>query len=308
MSGLLPASKLENTLKKARRVPPVYDPSNYIPILVVCGYIIFGIFLYALWNRGRTLPAWYVDSARRRREKVLVVLWYTTAVALWPLLMLGLMSVLLGAMCRKVRDRGRRLFRDGGRRRRRDAVDLERWSEVPLNRGSSRAPATVVVFVDPFEDRGRLSSRARADGPEVSEDRSPRDCGANRGSEQRLPPTVWCNRLPSPVEMQRATVQASLGGSSSSSSSSPSSSEGGRSPGSSHPSGSGSGDVNSNGSAAPPASLPRGGDRIIDSNPIGKAEALQWLQTIPEDERGDLGGCLGRTRALAARTPRATTP
>ncbi|KAK2027055.1 hypothetical protein LX32DRAFT_729692 [Colletotrichum zoysiae] len=246
-----------------------------------CGYALLGVLTYVAFNGGSlsALPAWYVGSARGPREKVLLALWFPAVVALWPLVLppwlvsrFGFrVCERLGAMSRRARGRGRRLCGGGG------GVDMESGGEASLDErrrrrrhrwGTDAGPVTLGVFVDPFDgDRGRSGSRAGR--PEVSENRSPMDRGADgsrpEGPEQQR--TTWYSKLPSPAEMQRARAQTSPGGSSSSSSP-------GRSPGTENGNGDGGLDDDEEDGCAP----------------VAGTEALRRLQTIPEDEGCGLGG------------------
>ncbi|KAK1976458.1 hypothetical protein LZ30DRAFT_763668 [Colletotrichum cereale] len=290
--------------------------SAYVGSLFFGGsfYALLGLMTYTVVNRGRPfdLPQWYLGSARGPRETVLVCLYFPAIVALWPLVLPPCLAARLGfrvperlrAMARRVRDRGRRMCGGGnGGGGRRDGVDLERWADVSLDgelADGAGGPATWGGFVNPFEGRGRSRSRTR--GPEASESRSPRDRGGDddsavAGSEQqqqqqqqrrRRPPTVWYTKLPSPAEMmQSAMGQTSPGGGDGGSSSS-SSGERGRSPGPED--GHGNGHGNDNSSTPLASRLPRVADEVVDPDPVGKPQFLQRLQTIPEDEGGELGG------------------
>ncbi|EFQ34390.1 hypothetical protein CGRA01v4_13845 [Colletotrichum graminicola] len=236
-----------------------------------CGYAFLGLVTYTVVNMGGllALPAWYTGSARGPKERVLLALWFPAIVALWPLVLPPWLAARFGrracewlrVMGRRARSRGRRLCCGGGD----GSVDLESGGEISLDEG--RRWARLGFFVNPFEDRGRSRSRARDGRPEVSENRSPMDRGADgsaAGSEQQqkqqqrplpLPPTTWYTKLPSPEEMQRARAQASSGGSS-----------------------------------APPASLPQVADNVVYPDPAGRSEVLRRLQTIHEDKGGELGG------------------
>ncbi|KAK1573567.1 uncharacterized protein LY79DRAFT_697492 [Colletotrichum navitas] len=248
-----------------------------------CGYAFLGLVTYTVVNMGGllALPAWYAGSARGPKERVLLALWFPAIVALWPFVLPPWLAARfgfracewLGVMGMRARGRGRKLCCGGGGGD--GSVDLESGGEVSLDEGRRRA--RLGVFVNPFEHRGRSKSRARDDRPEVSENRSPMDRGADgsaAGPEQQrsLPPTTWYTKLPSPEEMQRARAQASSGGF----------------PGSGPDDGNGDGGLDN---SAPPASLPQvKADKVVDSGPVGRSEALQRLQTIHEDNGGELGG------------------
>ncbi|KAK2058654.1 hypothetical protein LY76DRAFT_605350 [Colletotrichum caudatum] len=186
-----------------------------------CGYALLGVLTYVAAANGGSLsapPAWYVGSARGPKEKVLLALWFPAVVVSWPLILppwlvsrFGFrVCERLGAMGRRARGRGRRLCGGGGG----GIVDMER--------GTDAGPATLGVFVDPFDDddRGRPSSRAGR--PEVSENRSPMDRGAGDGSRPEGPGlqrTAWYDKLPPPPPaaevVQRARAQTTPGGGSS---------------------------------------------------------------------------------------------
>ncbi|GKT93777.1 hypothetical protein CT0861_02251 [Colletotrichum tofieldiae] len=253
-------------------------------VCVSIGYAVFGVITYSLVNKCRlfALPEWYNTSGRGLKEKILVTLWFPAIFALWPVVLPPWLTATYGSsLCEKLRvlvtrvkEKGKGLRRDrepAGEHR--GGVELERWLEIPLGEEQSAGFTTTrTVFVNPFEERGRSRSRARA--LKSSEDRSPKDRRTNSSAlkPEKLPVVVWYQKLPSPSEVQDVIAKMLSSGNGG-----PSSSRGRlRSPDSN--------DSNGNGSAKSTNSLLLA-EGVIESHPSGKAKALQRLQTIPERGR-----------------------
>ncbi|KZL80638.1 hypothetical protein CI238_08336 [Colletotrichum incanum] len=256
-------------------------------VTVLCidiDYAVFGVITYSLVNNFRliALPEWYNTSGRGLKEKVLVTLWFPAIFALWPVVLPPWLTARCGfRLCEKLRMlvkrvkiKGEGLCRDAGLAgEHRDGVELERWLEISLDEEQAAGSTTArTVFVDPFEERGRSHSRTCA--LEASESRSPKDRSANSSvlESEQLPVVVWYKKLLSPAELQDSTAKMPSSGNGSPSSSG----NRRRSPNSN--------DSNGN-SSVQSTSLPLLAEEVIDSDPSGKAKALQRLQTIPESVR-----------------------
>ncbi|OHF00868.1 hypothetical protein CORC01_03696 [Colletotrichum orchidophilum] len=236
-------------------------------------YAILGLTIYAFMNRFRLVPEWYKSSARNLQYKIMLILWFPAIMILWPLAI----ARMIPSKCDlKIMDKPASFFRDVKTKGRalcrrasgdpREGMELERWEEIELEEENARGlrnNATLGIFVNPFDDRGRSSTR-RSSGS-TSNEPSPTDCRAVPLTLE-LPPIRWYEKLPLPAEL------GDLNQPGSSSNGGKSSAEGTRScsPYSE--------DVNGPTSMA----IPCESVEASAPHPLGKSKATQKLQTIPE--------------------------
>ncbi|KAK1624286.1 hypothetical protein BDP81DRAFT_453892 [Colletotrichum phormii] len=248
---------------------------NTIIIAAACVvYTIAAVVFYAFLNRCRFLPKWYENSARRLHNKILLLLWLPAILIFWPIaLALAISSKCGFDIVDKLTNLLRRVKRTGnamGRHisgERREGMELERWEEIELEEGNSdviRKNTTMGNFINPFDDRGRLSTRSSSGSS--SSDQSPTDRRASPSATETTP-IRWYERLPSPTEMARALDQAV-----SSSHGRPSSAERSRS----------ESPYSDDGNARQPTAIPVESVNTAVSDPGRKSKMKRKLQTIPE--------------------------
>ncbi|KXH26809.1 hypothetical protein CSAL01_00355 [Colletotrichum salicis] len=150
---------------------------------------------------------------------------------------------------------------------RREGMELERWEEIELEEGNSdvlRKNTTMGNFINPFDDRGRSSTRSSSGTS--SSDQSPTDRRASPSATETTP-IRWYERLPSPTEMEGALGQAGP-----SSHSDPSSAKHSRS----------ENPYSDDGDARQPTTIPVESVNTAVSDPGRNSNTKRMLQTIPE--------------------------
>ncbi|KAK1671583.1 hypothetical protein BDP55DRAFT_752492 [Colletotrichum godetiae] len=194
-----------------------YNMRNTITIAAACVvYTIAAVVFYASLNRCRFLLKWYENSARRLHSNILLLLWLSATLTFWPIALALAISSKCGfdivdkftSLLQRVKRTGNAMCRHiSGERR--EGMELERWKEIELEEGNSdvlRKNTTMGNFINPFDDRGRSSTRSSSGSS--SSDQSPTDRRASP-SAREITPIRWYERLPSPTEMARALDQVS---------------------------------------------------------------------------------------------------
>ncbi|KAK1546483.1 hypothetical protein CPAR01_00450 [Colletotrichum paranaense] len=189
---------------------------NTIIIAAACVvYTISALVFYAFLNRCRFFPRWYESSDKRLQHKVLLLLWLPATLILWPLSLLLIISSKCGFdvgdrlanLYRRMKTNSRALSRHiSGEPR--EGMELDRWEEIELeeeNHNVLRKNTTMGVFINPFDERGRSSTRSSSGSN--SRDPSPTDCRASPSATE-ISPVKWYERLPSPAGMKGALIQA----------------------------------------------------------------------------------------------------
>ncbi|KXH38536.1 hypothetical protein CSIM01_05661 [Colletotrichum simmondsii] len=189
---------------------------NTILIAAACVvHTISALVSYAFLNRCRFFPEWYESSDKRLQHKVLLLLWIPATLILWPLSLLLFMSSKCGFdvvdklanLYRRMKTTSRALSRHiSGEPR--EGMELDRWEEIELEEVNSdvlRKNTTMGVFINPFDERGRSSTRSSSGSN--SRDPSPTDCRTSPSATETSP-VKWYERLPSPAKMGGTLNQA----------------------------------------------------------------------------------------------------
>ncbi|KAI3542893.1 hypothetical protein CABS01_07137 [Colletotrichum abscissum] len=248
---------------------------NTIIIAAACViYTISALVFYAFLNRCRFFPRWYESSDKRLQHKVLLLLWLPATLILWPLSLLLIISSKCGfdvgdrlaILYRRMKTNSRALSRHiSGEPR--EGMELDRWEEIELeeeNHNVLRKNTTMGVFINPFDERGRSSTRSSSGSN--SRDSSPTDCRTSPSTTE-ISPVKWYERLPSPAGMKGALIQA---GSSSNGGPSPADSTRSESP---YP---------DDGDSRQLTTTPAESVDTVLSVPSRKFKTTRKLQTIPE--------------------------
>lgn len=237
-------------------------------------YTISALIFYAFLNRCRFFPGWYESSEKRLQHKVLLVLWLPATLVLWPLSLLLVIPSKCGFdivdkvanIFRRIKTKSKAVSRHlSGEPR--QGMELDRWEEIELEEGNSnvlRKNTTMRDFINPFDERGRSSTRSSSGSN--NRDPSPTD-RQTPPSATELSPVKWYETLPSPAEMEGAFDQAGP-----SSSGGPSSAE----------SNSSESPYSDNVDARQPTTIPVGGVDAASSDSSRKSKTTRKLQTIPE--------------------------
>ncbi|UQC91495.1 uncharacterized protein CLUP02_17030 [Colletotrichum lupini] len=189
---------------------------NTIIIAAACVvYTISALVFYAFLNRCRFFPGWYGSSDKRLQHKVLLLLWLPATLILWPLSLLLIISSKCGFdvgdrlanLYRRMKTNSRALSRHiSGEPR--EGMELDRWEEIELeeeNHNVLRKNTTMGVFINPFDERGRSSTRSSS--VSNSRDPSPKDRRTS-SSATGISPVKWYERLASPANMGGTLNQA----------------------------------------------------------------------------------------------------